>query len=70
LLQVSAGEERKEGGSRFRPTCFSGSVHAPPMALARGKTCRHCSSTVAAIPEVVPLQFPEFWGLFCKFWIM
>jgi hypothetical protein len=46
------GREEKEKAGQIRPF--------PASAVARWNTRRHCSSTVAAIPEVVPLQFLKF----------
>jgi len=57
-----AEEERRR--SQFRPAAFP--ADAPPVTVARGKTRRHCCCNSRS----VPLQFPEFLGLFCKFWII
>ena len=70
-MQVTAGKE--EGRKTLRAPLFfqvsSGGAleHAPPVTVARWNTRRHCSSTVAAIPEVVPLQFLEFRDCFVNF---
>jgi len=53
------GREEKEKAGQIRPFPASAG-HAPPVTVARWNTRRHCSSTVAAIPEVVPLQFLKF----------
>jgi hypothetical protein len=42
-------------------------LHAPPVAVARCSTRRHCSSTVAAIPEVFLCNSRSFWDCFVNF---
>jgi len=57
--------EEKRRRSQFRPAVFP--ADAPPVTVARCSTRRHCSSTVAAIPEVFLCNSWSFGGLFCKF---
>jgi hypothetical protein len=47
-------------GKRRRKQGRSAHFRALSVTVARCSTRRHCSSTVAAIPEAFPLQFLEF----------
>jgi hypothetical protein len=65
ILQVTVAEGKRRRRSQFRPAAFP--ADAPPVAVARCSTRRHCSSTVAAIPEVFLCNSRSFWDCFVNF---
>ena len=59
------GRAEKEKAGQICP--FPASAAAREVTRRQFPTRRHCSSTVAVIPEVVPLQFLEFRDCFINF---
>jgi len=77
VVSLTFGREgqrrRKQGRSaRFRHQCR----HVKPRAARNGGALEHAPpaasvpARISAVPKALPLQFLEFWGLFCKVWII
>jgi hypothetical protein len=58
-VAVTAGEEEERKKAPIRRFCHPQQLHAPPVAVARGTTCGHCS-WCPWLHRNVPSKFQDF----------